>query len=102
MLIKNNNEYKIMYGLNFIGANEVKEIKEKKYIDLLLKQPNVEEYINLEDAKKLEEENKKLKEKLEEQELIQAKQKADDLGIKYAPNISLPTLLKKLEEAEKQ
>lgn len=100
MKIKNNNEYKIMYGLEFIGAHEVKEIKDNKIIDLLLKQPNVEEFIGLKDAKKIEEENKELKAKLEEQELKEAKQKADELGIKYAKNISLKTLLAKIEELE--
>lgn len=66
MKIKNNNPYKIMYDLDFIGANTVKEIEDKKTIELLLRQPNVEEYVDKEDLKAIEEENKKLKEELEE------------------------------------
>ena len=66
MKIKNNNLYKIMYGVEFIGAQEVKEIEDKKTIELLLSQPNVEEYVDKEDLKKVEEENKKLKEELQE------------------------------------
>ena len=64
MKIKNNNSYKIMYGLNFIGPNEVIETEDKKVIDLLLKQPNVVEYVDKEDLTAIEEENKKLKEEL--------------------------------------
>ena len=66
MKIINNNEYKIMYDLEFIGSKEVKEIKDKKTIKHLLSLPNVEEFIDKEDVKKVEEENKKLKEELKE------------------------------------
>lgn len=68
MKIKNNNAYKIMFGLDFIGANEVKEIEDKQTIELLLNQPNVEEFVDKEDLKQIEEENKKLKAELAQKE----------------------------------
>ena len=64
MKIINKNVYKIMFGLEFLNAGEVKEFEDKKVIDMLLSQPNVEEYVAIEDAKNLEEENRKLKEEL--------------------------------------
>lgn len=66
MKIKNNNPYKIMFGSDFINPDEVKEINDKKTIELLLNHPNVEEYVDKEDLKQIEEENKKLKEELKE------------------------------------
>ena len=66
MKIKNNNEFKIMFGMDFINAGEVKEVEDKDIIKMLLSQPNVEEFIDKEDLKKVEEENKKLKEELKE------------------------------------
>lgn len=64
MKIINKNVYNIMFGLEFLKAGEIKEIEDEKLIEMLLNQPNVEEYVAVEDAKKLEEENKKLKEEL--------------------------------------
>jgi hypothetical protein len=98
MKIINKNLYKVMYGLEFINPDEVKEINDKKLIALLLNQPNVEEFVAVEDAKKLENDNDKLKKELE---LEKAKNKALALGIKFQPNIGLEKLLKKIEEAEK-
>jgi len=98
MKIINKNLYKVMYGLEFIQPDEVKEINDKKLIALLLNQPNVEEFVAVEDAKKLENDNDKLKKELE---LEKAKNKALALGIKFQPNIGLEKLLKKIEEAEK-
>ena len=98
MKIINKNLYKVMYGLEFINPDEVKEINDKKLIDLLLNQPGVEEFVAVEDAKKLEDENDKLKKELE---LEKAKSKALELGIKFQPNIGLEKLLKKIEEVEK-
>lgn len=98
MKIINKNLYKVMYGLEFINPDEVKEINDKKLIALLLNQPGVEEFVAVEDAKKLEDENDKLKKELE---LEKAKSKALELGIKFQPNIGLEKLLKKIEEAEK-
>lgn len=107
MLLKNTNNYNIMYGLEFIKADEVKEFddkEDKKIIDLLLNQPGIEEYIDKKQAKALEAENAKLKAQLEEKEelsdLDKAKQKADELGIVYAKNIGLKSLLKKIEDFE--
>lgn len=98
MKIINKNLYKVMYGLDFINPNEVKEIEDKKILENLLSQPNVEEFVAVEDAKKLEDENDKLKKELE---LEKAKSKALEMGIKFNPNIGLEKLLKKIEEAEK-
>lgn len=67
MKIINKNEYRIMYGLDFIGAGEVKELDDKT-AKHLLNQPNVEEYVDKEDLKKIEEENKKLKAELAKKE----------------------------------
>ena len=64
MKIINKNTYNIMYGLEFINAGEVKDIEDKKVIKMLLSQPKVEEYVDIQEAKNLEKENKKLKEKL--------------------------------------
>lgn len=104
MFLKNNNDYNIMYGLEFIKANEVKEINDKKIIELLLKQPGIEEYFDKKEAKALKEENEKLKAQLDKEkelsELDKAKQKADELGIEYAKNIGLKSLLKKIEDFE--
>lgn len=73
MKIKNNNVYKIMFGLEFIGAGEVKEIDDKETIKLLLSQPNVEEFVDKDDLKQIEEENKKLKAELEKKEAAEKK-----------------------------
>lgn len=64
MKIINRNTYNVMYGMEFINAGEVKEIADKEIIKMLLKQPNIEEYADIKDMKAVEEENKKLKEKL--------------------------------------
>ena len=55
-----------MYGVEFINSKEVKEIEDKEIVKLLLSQPNVEEFVDKADLKKVEEENKKLKEELKE------------------------------------
>ena len=47
-----------------IKAGEVVETDDKKVIKILLEQPGVEEHVDKEDVKTLEEENKKLKEQL--------------------------------------
>ena len=54
-----------MFGMDFIKAGEVKEVDEKSAKELL-KQPNVEEFIDKEEAKALEKENAKLKKELEQ------------------------------------
>lgn len=80
-----------------LKAGEVLEVTDKKTAEILLKQPNVCEYADVETQRKLEEENEKLKEKIALQE---AKEKADSLGIQYAKNIGLAKLLEKIAEAE--
>ena len=45
-----------------LEAGKVLEVKDKEIAKLLLNQPDVEEYIDKEEVKKLKEENKKLKE----------------------------------------
>lgn len=83
--------------MEFIKAGEVRELPEKE-AKLLLKQPNVEEYVSKSDVATLENENKKLKDELE---LANLKAEADKLGIAYRPNIGLAALKKKIAEAKK-
>lgn len=87
MKIINKNQYNIMYGMEFINAGEVKEITKKEDIKLLLAQPNVEEYADVKDMKAIEEENKKLKEKLEKTEKTKIRKdlikEANKKGITY-------------------
>lgn len=73
MKIINKNIFKIMYNEEFINAGEVKEVVDQKLLKILLNQPNVEEYVDIDELKKVEEENKKLKEELAAKE---SKQKA--------------------------
>lgn len=65
MKIINKNTYNIMFGMNFIKAGEVKDFDDKIAKELL-KQPNVEEFVDKDDLKAIEEENKKLKEELKQ------------------------------------
>lgn len=78
MLIKNNNPYKIMYDMEFIEANGTKDIKDKSHIKLLLNHPNVEKYIDLKTAEKLEYENKELKAQLEQSKLKKEKEEEEN------------------------
>ena len=64
MKIINKNVFRIMYNEEFINAGEVKEVVDQKLLKILLNQPNVEEYVDIDELKKVEEENKKLKEEL--------------------------------------
>lgn len=64
MKIINNNVYNIMYGMEFINAGEVKDITDKEVAKMLLKQPNVEKYVDIDEVNKIKEENAKLKEEL--------------------------------------
>ena len=75
MKIKNNNTYSIMFGMNFIKAGEVLDLDDKTAA-LLLKQPNVEEYVSKEQVEDLEAENKKLKAQLEKAKSTKTKAKA--------------------------
>lgn len=97
MKIINKNLYRIMFGMEFIGSNEVKEVDDKT-AKMLLKHPNVEEFVAVEDVKNLEDENAALKKELE---LAKAKAKATELGITYAKNIGLEKLLARIAEFEK-
>lgn len=45
-----------------LEAGKVKEIENSKAINILKTQPGVEEYIDIEEVKKIKEENEKLKE----------------------------------------
>lgn len=96
MKIINKNLYKVMYGLEFINPNEVKDLDDKTAKELL-KHPNIEEYVAVEDVKNLEDENAELKKELQ---LAKAKEKANALGISYAKNIGLEKLLKKIADFE--
>ena len=94
--IVNKNLYSVMYGLEFIASNEVKEVDDKT-AKMLLNHPNVEEFVAVEDVKNLEDENAALKKELE---LAKAKEKATALGIKFNPKIGLEKLLAKIAEVE--
>lgn len=80
-----------------IKAGEILEITDKKVAEILLKQPDVCEYADVETQKKLEEENEKLKAQIA---LTEAKAKADELGVEYPKNIGLAKLLEKIEKAQ--
>lgn len=56
-----------------LEAGKVLDIKDSKTVNILKTQPGVEEYIDLDEVKKLKEENEKLKE-----EKKQSKQKKQD------------------------
>ena len=76
MKIVNKNVYKIMFGKEFIMPNEVKEVVDEKILKILLNQPNVEKYVDIEELKEVEEENKKLKEQLAKEKSKSSKSKA--------------------------
>jgi hypothetical protein len=76
MKIINKNIYKIMFDKEFIMPNEVKNIEDEKMLKILLNQPNVEEYVDIEELKVVEEENKKLKEQLAKEKAKSSKSKA--------------------------
>ena len=75
MKIVNKNIYKIMFGKEFIMPNEVKEVVDKKILKILLNQPNIEKYVDIEELKEVEEENKKLKEQLAKEKSKSSKSK---------------------------
>lgn len=75
MKIQNKNAYSIMYGMEFIKAGEVVDV-DAKTAELLLKQPNVVEYVSKEQVDSLEDENKKLKEELAKVKAAKPKAKA--------------------------
>lgn len=75
MKIINKNVYKIMFGKEFIMPNEVKDVEDEKMLKILLNQPNVEEYVDIEELKVVEEENKKLKEQLAKEKSKSSKSK---------------------------
>ena len=97
MKIINKNVYRVMYGMEFIGAGEVKDVDDKT-AKLLLNHPNVEKFVAVEDVKNLEDENAALKKELE---LAKAKEKATALGIQFNPKIGLEKLLARIAEFEK-
>lgn len=92
MLIQNNNAYKVMYGMEFIGAKEVKDVDDAT-AKLLLNHPNICKYVSQDQVDDLEKDNKKLKAQLE---LAEAKAKAAELGIEFKPNIGLAKLQEKI------
>ena len=76
MKIINKNVYKIMFGKEFIMPNEVKDVEDEKILKILLNQPNVEKYVDIEELKVVEEENKKLKEQLVKEKAKTSKSKS--------------------------
>ena len=63
-IINKENRAYIAYD-TVIMPEQVIEVTDKKVLDILLKQPGIEEYIDKKEAKQIEEENKKLKAELE-------------------------------------
>lgn len=100
MKIINKNNYKLMYGIEFIEPQEVKDIKDEKILNLLLNHTGVEKYIDKEEAKKLEEENEQLKEKLKASKLENARNRAKELGIEFDENTTLAKLQIAIKKAE--
>lgn len=76
MKIINKNVYKIMFGKEFIMPNEAKDVEDEKMLKILLNQPRVEKYVDIEELKEVEEENKKLKEQLAKEKAKSSKSKA--------------------------
>lgn len=83
----------IAYG-EVIGAGEVKEFDDKeqaKVIAVLLKQPNVREFVDVADNKKMAEENERLKAELAklkgetETEANEEKAETEKVEVKTAP-----------------
>lgn len=66
MKIQNNNTYSVMYGMKFIKAGEIVDIKDEKTAELLLKHPNVIEYVSKEQVADLEKKCEALEAKLAE------------------------------------
>lgn len=64
MKIINKNAYKIMFEDKFIRPEEVIEMVDQRLLKILLNQPGIEEYVDVTELKKIEKENKKLKEQL--------------------------------------
>ena len=75
MKIINKNTYSIMFGMDFIKADEVLDLDDKT-AKMLLNQPGVEEYVSKEQVDTLEAENKKLKEQLAKAKKTTTKSKA--------------------------
>lgn len=75
MKIINKNIYKIMFDKEFILPNEVKDVENKNILKILLNQPNVEEFVDVEELKEIEKENKKLKEQLAKEKTKSSKSK---------------------------
>lgn len=65
MKIVNNNVYKVMFNNKFINPGEVIEMVDQKLLKILLSQPGIEEYADINKLKEIEKENEKLKSELE-------------------------------------
>ncbi len=106
MKLENKSKNRIAYNdkegiLRFINIGEIAEV-EDDIAKLILKFEGVREYAEPKDVKRLEEENAKLKAQLENKDktLEELKAEADELGIKYAKNIGMKSLKKKIDEAK--
>lgn len=66
-LINNSSRNYIAYE-TILEAGKVLEIKDKEIVNILKKQPGVEEYVSKEDVEKLKKEVKELKEKQKSKE----------------------------------
>lgn len=65
MKIINNNAYKVMFNDKFINPGEVIEMVDQKLLKILLNQPGIKEYADINKLKEIEKENEKLKSELE-------------------------------------
>lgn len=106
MKLENKSKNRIAYNdnkgiLHFINIGEIVDVDDE-IAKIILKFDGVREYAEPKDFKRLEEENAKLKAKLEKKEksLDELKAEADKLGIKYAKNIGVKSLQKKINEAK--
>lgn len=64
MKIINKNVYKIMFNDKFINPGEVVEMVDQKLLKILLNQPGIEEFVDIDELKEVEKENEKLKAEL--------------------------------------
>lgn len=108
MRIENKSKNRIAYRdknnvLQIIGIGEIAEVDEDN-AKLILGFEGVREYAEPKEVKRLAEENARLKAKLgnSEKTLDELKAEADELGIKYAKNISAKTLQKRIDEYKAQ
>lgn len=88
MLLINKSNRNYMFNDLIFEKNSTIDIEDKKAIEVLLKQDGVEKFINVDEVEKMQ----------EELDLFKLKEEAQNLGIKFSPNIKAETLKKKIED----